>query len=155
MRKVNVKTRRIILFMLLLMAFISFTNQTMMITALPVIKNVMHVPLTTVQWLTTGYTLVIGIITPLSSNIYEKFRNRTVFLWIMVIFIIGTILGIFAVNFPMLLIARLCQAIASGILISFQMTVLSPRPAREYSWFIGISCFFRSSFRSNHFGDHY
>lgn len=79
MKAINSSTRRYILLMILLMAFTSFTNQTMMITALPAIKNIMHVQLTTAQWLTTGYTLVIGIITPLSSNIYDKFRNRPVF----------------------------------------------------------------------------
>lgn len=51
----------------------------MMITALPVIQNQMNQSLTTVQWLTTGYTLLIGIVTPLSSNMYDKFSNRSVF----------------------------------------------------------------------------
>lgn len=95
-----------------------------MITALPVIKNIMHAQLTTAQWLTTGYTLVIGIVTPLSSNIYDKFRNRPVFLSILAIFILGTVIGACAVNFAMLLVGRLLQAVASGVLISFQMTVL-------------------------------
>lgn len=139
MKKLDAGTRRVILGMLLVMAFVSFTNQTMMITALPVIRDVMHVPLTTVQWLTTGYTLVIGIVTPLSSNIYEKFRNRPVFLTIMATFIVGTLIGMFAVKFPMLLLGRLIQAIASGVLISFQMTVLvSIYPPKNRGSILGL-----------------
>lgn len=139
MKIISGKTRKIILGMLLVMAFVSFTNQTMMITALPVIRDAMKVPLTTVQWLTAGYTLVIGIITPLSSNIYEKFRNRPVFLSIMITFILGTLIGMVAPNFPLLLLGRLIQAIASGILISFQMTVLvSIYPAEKRGQILGL-----------------
>lgn len=77
------ETRRLVLTLLLIAAFVAYASQTMMVTALPVIKNAMHVQLTTVQWLTTGYTLVTGIVTPLSSNMYEKFRSRTIFLGIL------------------------------------------------------------------------
>ena len=66
---INPKTRLAVSIILLLSTFISLMSQTMMITALPVIQNQMNQSLTTVQWLTTGYTLLIGIVTPLSSNI--------------------------------------------------------------------------------------
>lgn len=76
---INPKTRLAVSIILLLSTFISLMSQTMMITALPVIQNQMNQSLTTVQWLTTGYTLLIGIVTPLSSNMYDKFSNRSVF----------------------------------------------------------------------------
>ena len=94
----------------------------MMITALPVIQAHIHQAMTTVQWLTTGCTLLIGIVTPLTANLYEKFTNRQVFLGTIGIFTAGTILGCVAHNFWMLLLARLIQAAAGGILMSFQMT---------------------------------
>lgn len=78
-KTINPKLRTTITVMLLLSSFISLASQTMMVTALPVIQKEMHVSLTLAQWLTTGYTLIIGVVTPLSSNMYEKFRNRSVF----------------------------------------------------------------------------
>ena len=89
----------------------------MMVTALPVIEHELHVSLNAVQWLTTGYTLIIGIVTPLSSNMYDKFTNRHVFLWTIGAFIIGTTIGCLATNFYSLLLARLIQEAASGILM--------------------------------------
>lgn len=111
-----------------------------MVTALPVIQNSLNVSLNAVQWLTTGYTLIIGIVTPLSSNMYEKFSNRHVFIGIIGTFIIGTLIGCFANNFASLLLARLIQACASGMLMTFQMTtMISIYPIEKRGSILGLS----------------
>ena len=103
---INPRTRIIVSAILLISNFICLMSQTMMVTALPVIQTDMHQAMTTVQWLTTGYTLLIGIVTPLSSNMYEKFTNRQVFLGTIGLFTVGTALGCVAQNFWMLLLGR-------------------------------------------------
>ena len=133
-------TRRLITIILLLSTFVSLASQTMMVTALPVIQHDLHVSLNAAQWLTTGYTLIIGIVTPLSSNMYDKFTNRHVFLGIIGTFIVGTLLGCFATNFVTLLLARLIQACASGMLMSFQMTtMISIYPIEKRGSILGLS----------------
>ena len=137
---INPKTRLAVSIILLLSTFISLMSQTMMVTALPVIQNQMNQSLTTVQWLTTGYTLLIGIVTPLSSNMYDKFSNRSVFLGTIGTFVIGTLIGCLATNFWLLLLARLVQACAGGILMSFQMTtMISIYPPEKRGTIIGMS----------------
>ena len=132
--------RRLITIILLLSTFVSLAIQTMMVTALPVIQHDLHVSLNAAQWLTTGYTLIIGIVTPLSSNMYDKFTNRHVFLGIIGTFIVGTLLGCFATNFFTLLLARLIQACASGMLMSFQMTtMISIYPIEKRGSILGLS----------------
>ena len=133
-------TRRLITIILLLSTFVSLASQTMMVTALPVIQHDLHVSLNAAQWLTTGYTLIIGIVTPLSSNMYDKFTNRHVFLGIIGTFIVGTLLGCFATNFFTLLLARPIQACASGMLMSFQMTtMISIYPIEKRGSILGLS----------------
>ncbi|EEW53508.1 MFS transporter [Limosilactobacillus antri] len=137
---ISPQTRRLITAILLLSAFVSLASQTMMVTALPVIEHELHVSLNAVQWLTTGYTLIIGIVTPLSSNLYDKFTNRQVFLWTIGAFIIGTVIGCLATNFYSLLSARLIQAAASGMLMSFQMTtMISIYPIEKRGAILGLS----------------
>ncbi len=137
---ISLHTRRIITIILLVAAFVSLASQTMMVTALPVISNDLHVSLNTTQWLTTGYTLIIGIVTPLSSNMYDKFTNRHVFLGTIGTFIVGTLLGCFATNFATLLLARLIQACAGGMLMSFQMTtMISIYPIEKRGSILGLS----------------
>lgn len=58
---IDARTRRSVTIILLVASFISLASQTMMVTALPVIKNDLHVSLNAAQWLTTGYTLLIGL----------------------------------------------------------------------------------------------
>lgn len=134
------QTRKIVTLVLLISCFISLASQTMMVTALPVIQNDLHVSLNSAQWLTTGYTLIIGIVTPLSSNMYDKFTNRHVFLCTIGTFIVGTFLGCIATNFYTLLVARLVQACAGGILMSFQMTtMISIYPSNKRGTILGLS----------------
>lgn len=137
---INPRTRIIVAAILLISNFICLMSQTMMVTALPVIQTDMHQAMTTVQWLTTGYTLLIGIVTPLSSNMYEKFTNRQVFLGTIGLFTVGTALGCVAQNFWMLLLARLIQAAAGGLLLSFEMTVMvTIYPPEKRGTIMGIS----------------
>lgn len=133
-------TRRLVTVILLVTTFISLMSQTMMVTALPVIEHDLHQSLNNVQWLTTGYTLVIGVVTPLSSNLYDKFTNRKVFLTTLGTFLVGTLVGCFATSFWFLLAARLIQASASGILMSFQMTtMISIYPPNKRGTILGTS----------------
>ncbi|WP_290033153.1 DHA2 family efflux MFS transporter permease subunit [Ligilactobacillus cholophilus] len=137
---IDSRKRLIVSAILLISNFICLMSQTMMVTALPVIQDDMSQTMTMVQWLTTGYTLLIGIVTPLSSNLYERFTNRQVFLGTISLFIMGTVCGCVASNFWMLLLARLIQAVASGILISFQMTVMiTIYPPEKRGTIMGIS----------------
>ncbi len=130
-KTIDPKIRLIVTILLLFSGFVSLASQTMMITALPVIEHEMNVSLTLVQWLTTGYTLMIGVITPLSSNLYEKFKKRNIFL---------ATIGCFATDFWLLLLARLVQACASGILMSFQMTtMISIYPIKKRGTILGMS----------------
>lgn len=138
--EISQRVRKIVTAVLLGSCFISLASQTMMVTALPVIQGDLKVSLNAVQWLTTGYTLIIGIVTPLSSNMYEKFSNRHVFIGIIGTFIIGTLIGCFATNFASLLIARLVQACESGMLMTFQMTtMISIYPIEKRGSILGLS----------------
>lgn len=144
--QISSRTRRIITGILLLASFISLASQTMIVTALPVIQHDLHVSLNAAQWLTTGYTLIIGIVTPLSSNLYDKFTNRHVFLGVVGTFIIGTLLGCFATNFFTLLLARIIQAAAGGMLMSFQMTtMITIYPIEKRGSILGLSSLVISS----------
>ena len=67
-KTIDPKIRLIVTILLLFSGFVSLASQTMMITALPVIEHEMSVSLTLVQWLTTGYTLMVGVITPLENR---------------------------------------------------------------------------------------
>ena len=133
------KLRNIVTIITLIMAFTATLNQTLMVTALPVLMGKLHVSLNTIQWLTTGYVLVLGIITPLSANLYQKFSNRAVFLSVVLLFLLGSVLGTVANSFTLILIARLLQATAGGVLMSFmQIMLLEIYPSQARGKVMGL-----------------
>src|SRR5690606_28133343 len=61
-------------------AFVAILNETLLNVALPSIMNEFQVDPTEVQWLTTGYMLVNGILIPASAFLIQRFTNRTLFI---------------------------------------------------------------------------
>lgn len=134
------KQRIIVTTLTLLMTFLCLLNQTMMMTALPLISHDMHVNLNITQWLVSGYILIIGVITPLTAGIYKHFSNRQLVISALSFFTVGTLLGCFANNFAVLLAARLLQAVCDGLLFSFSMTTMvSIYPAKHRGTVIGTT----------------
>ena len=69
----------------------------------------------TVQWLTTGFLMVNGIMIPISAYLSNRFNTKYLYTSAMIIFEIGTITAWLAPNFGTLLVARLVQAVGVGI----------------------------------------
>lgn len=105
-------------------AFVAILNNTLLNIALPVIMNEFAVKPSAVQWLTTGYMLVNGIMIPASAFFVQKFTNRRLFLTAMTLFTIGTTLAIFAPSFGLLVAARMIQASGSALMMPLLMNVM-------------------------------
>ena len=74
---------------LLIGGFISFLNNTLLNIALPAIMTEFSVKPSQVQWLSTGYMLVSGILIPASAYFIQRFTNRQVFIVAMSFFSLG------------------------------------------------------------------
>lgn len=113
-----------ILAVLMAGAFVAILNSTFLNIALPSIMADLEVTPTTVQWLTTGYMLVNGIVIPTTAFFIQKYSVRQLFLTAISLFTIGTIIGGVAHVFPILLAARMIQAVGSAIMMPLLMNVL-------------------------------
>ena len=113
-----------ILAVLMIGAFIAFLNNTLLNIALPSIMKDLEVEASTVQWLTTGFMLVNGILIPATAFLIQKYSVRRLFLVAMGLFTIGTIIAGVAHVFPVLLAARMVQASGSAIMMPLLMNVM-------------------------------
>lgn len=113
-----------IISVLMIGAFIAFLNNTLLNIALPSIMKELEIDAATVQWLTTGFMLVNGILIPASAFLIQKYSVRQLFLASMGLFAIGTIIAGFAHAFPLLLSGRMLQAAGSAILMPLLMNVM-------------------------------
>ncbi|WEK53541.1 MAG: DHA2 family efflux MFS transporter permease subunit [Candidatus Cohnella colombiensis] len=113
-------------------AFVSFLNNSLMNVALPTIMLDFGIEdYSIVQWLSTGYMLVSGILIPVSAFLLLKFTNRTLFITSMTIFTIGTVIAAIAPNFGILLAGRMAQAAGSAAMSPLLMNVMLVSFPRE------------------------
>lgn len=104
--------------------FVTVLNQTVVTPAQPSIMAEMGIDASTVQWLTTGFTLVNAIMIPVTAYLTDKHSTKILYIISLCIFAIGSLMAGMAPNFAVLLIGRLLQAAGAGILMPMVMTVL-------------------------------
>ena len=122
--------RNAIVTVMLISAFVSMLNQTILNTALPAIIKGLNITETTAQWLITGFMLVNGIMIPLTAFLMDKYSTRHLYIFSMAIFLLGSIVAAFSPTFSILMISRIIQAIGAGILLPLmQFTVFTLFPA--------------------------
>lgn len=119
-------TRKQIIIVVILLSgtVIAVLNQTLLSPALPAIMADMQVDAPTVQWLTSAYSLVEAIIIPLSAYLIGRFPTRKLFIIGISLFAIGSLLAAIAPVFAVLLLGRMFQAAATGIVMPMVFTVI-------------------------------
>ena len=99
-------------------------NQTLLSPALPAIMGSLSVDATTVQWLTSGYSLVEAVIIPLSAYLIGRFTTRQLFISALCVFFAGSLAAAVAPAFPILLLGRILQAACTGAIMPMVFTVI-------------------------------
>lgn len=134
--------RNLLVVVLLIGTFCTVLNQTLLATAFPTLMKEFDISASTVQWLTTGFLLVNGIMIPISAWLINSFSSKKLYLSAMAIFLIGTIICFIAKNFPILLTGRLVQAIGVGIsmplLQNIMLTIFPPEKRGSAMGMAGI-----------------
>ena len=120
-------------------AFVSAFNESIVNVALVDIIAEFGVASTTAQWLVTGYMAVSAVVMALMAFLMQKFRVRTLFFVAVACFVAGEVLCMVAPTFPLLLGARLLQALGSGSLTPIMMNaVLACAPREKMGTYLAI-----------------
>ncbi|OPJ64803.1 MDR family MFS transporter [Clostridium oryzae] len=124
---------------LLFAGFLSLFNETILNVALPRLMSEMQVTAATVQWLATGYMLIVGILVPVTAFLIHTFTTKQLFLSAMILFLLGSILAVLSRSFQFLLASRMIQATGTGMLVPIMMnTVLSINPPEKRGSAMGL-----------------
>ncbi|MDO7908295.1 DHA2 family efflux MFS transporter permease subunit [Paenibacillus sp. JX-17] len=128
-----------ILIALLLSGFIGMFSETALNVALSDLINLLHITPATAQWLTTAYLLTLGILVPVSGMLLQCFTTRQLFIAAVSFSIVGTFIAAIAPNFELLLIARVVQAIGTGLLLPLMFnTILVIFPPEKRGAAMGV-----------------
>ncbi|MGC5617189.1 DHA2 family efflux MFS transporter permease subunit [Georgenia sp. Z1491] len=110
--------------MLISGAFVIILNQTLLNTALPAFMADFGITASEVQWVTTIFMLVNGIMIPVTAYLIQRFSTRALFLAAMGLFTVGTVVCAVAPVYPVLLVGRVVQAAGGGIIMPLAQTIL-------------------------------
>ncbi|UNK20176.1 DHA2 family efflux MFS transporter permease subunit [Paenibacillus sp. N3/727] len=106
-----------ILISFLIAGFIGLFSETALNMALGDLIQLFSISSSTVQWLTTGYLLTLGILVPVSGLLLQWFSTRQIFIVSLIFSIIGTLVAALAPSFEVLMFSRVIQAIGTGLLL--------------------------------------
>lgn len=120
----NPVERNVLMGVLLAGAFVMILNQTLLNTALPAFMADFGITASDAQWVTTLFMLVNGIMIPVTAFLIQKFSTRAMFLTAMGLFITGTIVAAVAPVYLVLLLGRVLQAAAGGMIMPLLQTIL-------------------------------
>ncbi|MFJ7978058.1 DHA2 family efflux MFS transporter permease subunit [Peribacillus sp. NPDC096379] len=128
-----------ILISFLIAGFIGLFSETALNMALGDLIQIFNVGSSTIQWLTTGYLLTLGILVPVSGLLLQWFNTRQLFIASLVFSIIGTLIAALAPSFGILLLARVIQAIGTGLLLPLMFnTILVIFPIHRRGAIMGL-----------------
>ncbi len=114
----------VIVAVLLAGATLVVLNQTLLSPAYPSIMADLGVDATTVQWLTSAYSLVEAVIIPLSAYLVGRFPTRKLFIVGISFFAVGSLCAAVSPFFGILLLGRVLQAMACGVVMPMVFTVI-------------------------------
>lgn len=129
---------------LLSIAILAFTGtliETSMNVTFPTLMRTFNVSLRAVQWLTSGYLVVMALTMMCSAFLQWRFSLRALFDTATVTFVCGAGLSLLATHqFGLLLLGRLIQAGCAGIAIPLMITfILSEMPAEQLGYYMSTA----------------
>lgn len=124
MEDLNQRNKTLLIAILMVGSFVAILNQTLMTTALPSIMKQMDLSSSTVQWLTSIFMLVNGIMIPITAFLTQRFTTRTLYFAALTFFIVGSLICVATDQFGVILAGRAVQAMGAGIMMPLMQTVL-------------------------------
>lgn len=123
-----------------LLSFLGILVETSLNVTFPTLTHEFNVTLGSMQWVTSGYLLMVTLVMSTTGFLTKKFNAQTIFTTAICFNLLGTILCASATIFPVLLGGRLLQAVATGLSTPLMFhLVLSLVPQSKLGTYMGVA----------------
>lgn len=99
-------------------------DSTIVNVALRTLGRDLHVSISTIQWVSTGYLLAMAIAVPITAWAGDRFGIRRVWITALVLFTVGSVLSGLAWDAGSLIAFRVIQGTGTGLMMPIMMTLL-------------------------------
>ncbi|MFF0449865.1 DHA2 family efflux MFS transporter permease subunit [Streptomyces sp. NPDC004609] len=105
-------------------AIASMLDATIVSVAIVRLSREFHTDIVTIQWATTGYLLALSMVIPLTGWAVERFGARTMWIFSLSAFLLGSVLCGMAWSVDSLIGFRVLQGIGGGMIAPVMQTIL-------------------------------
>jgi EmrB/QacA subfamily drug resistance transporter len=106
-------------------AVMSILDTTVVNVAIDHLAVAFHSSLTTIQWVITGYTLALAAVIPVTGWAADRFGTKRIYMWSLVLFVIGSVASGLAWSAASLILFRVLQGIGGGMIMPAVMTIMT------------------------------
>src|ERR1700748_1354462 len=99
-------------------------DTTIVSVALHTLATQLHASVSTIQWVTTGYLLALGMAVPLSTWALRRFGGKRLWMFALAVFLVGSIGSSLAWNVDSLIAWRVVQGVGGGIIFPLLTTLI-------------------------------
>ena len=114
-----------------ILAFLGLFLETVLNVLFPALMSDFSVTMADVQWMTSGYLLVVSIVMPITGWLQRRFTPRSLFLTAAGSILTGALIAALAPTYPVLLAGRLVQGMGTGIVTPLMFTIILTRSPRS------------------------
>jgi EmrB/QacA subfamily drug resistance transporter len=111
----------------LLGAIMSILDTTVINVAVDRLAIDFKAPLTTIQWVVTGYTLALAAVIPVTGWAADRFGTKRIYLGSLALFMLGSILCALAWSAGSLIAFRVLQGAGGGMIMPAVMTIMTKK----------------------------
>jgi EmrB/QacA subfamily drug resistance transporter len=99
-------------------------DTTIVAVALHTLAADLHASVATIQWVSTGYLLALGVTVPLVGWAQARFGGKRLWLFALAVFMIGSIACSLAWDAPSLIAFRVLQGVGGGLMLPLMQTLI-------------------------------
>jgi EmrB/QacA subfamily drug resistance transporter len=106
-------------------AIMSILDVTVVNVAINTLARDFKTPLSTIQWVATGYTLALATVIPLTGWAADRFGTKRLYMTSIALFVSGSVLSGLAWSAESLIGFRVLQGLGGGMIMPLGMTILT------------------------------
>lgn len=120
-------------------SFMAQLDATVVNVSLASLASDLHVGLSAIQWVTSGYLLALALMLPLNGWLVDRIGAKALYLWCFAAFSLTSLLCGLAWSAPSLIVFRILQGMAGGLLAPMAQMMIARSAGRRMAQVVSVA----------------
>jgi EmrB/QacA subfamily drug resistance transporter len=120
-------------------SFMAQLDATVVNVSLATLSTDLHVSLSAIQWVTSGYLLALALTLPLNGWLVDRIGAKALYLWCFAAFTLSSTLCGFAWSANSLIVFRILQGMSGGLLAPMAQMMIARAAGRQMAQVVSVA----------------